>query len=83
MEMCLSQVSDVSGEEEGSADLPPARAGSPHLKDTEERERDARPLLLLLLLVGVQDLLLICWVLICPRPSEAAAAATAFISGLP
>ena len=56
MEMCLSQVSDVSGGvsggEEASADLPPALAGSPHLKDTEERERDARrPLLLLLLLL--------------------------------
>lgn len=37
VEMCLSQVSDVSGIrswDEASADLPLALAGSPHLKDT-------------------------------------------------
>lgn len=44
MEMCLSQVSDVSrgsGTEEGSA-VTSLRAGSPHVKDTEEQDRDAQ-----------------------------------------
>ena len=43
VEMRLSQVSDVSGvssREGGSADLPPAPAASPHLKDTEQPGRE-------------------------------------------
>ena len=59
-----SQVRDVSGvssQEAGSAGPPPA---SPHEKDTAERERDARPLLL-----RVQDWLLIRWVRI-PSPGR-------------
>lgn len=74
MEMWLSQVSDVSEGQEPRGRLAPA--GSPHLKDAAERERDAQALLL-----RGQDSLLICWVQIALQPSQPAAAA--FISGLP